>query len=343
MNSETQSLGFESKLKLPPRLPIRYHLGGETGWANHYGGVEVLSDYCGLISRLPISFNATWQHGIVPPWVYRLSPSALTCYIKHGSKRLIFVENHDQEASLRSIGYENVHPIGAPYLYAEPRTKPKRISGSVLLMPPHTLDNAPFEVAEQLLEYRDYVVAKYYKRPALLCACVHMSCVRNGQWVKMLRDSGAEVITGADHNDRNSLLRMWQIFSQFETISTSCHGSHVYYALAAGCSVVIEGPKINYTRDQALKDDSYKRALDRSFDYLSDQAVLDGQRSFERAFESPRRDQDMALEAMGALFKKSPLQINRLLSWSRWSQIKTFFSHKNQLLKRKIKTATCYK
>jgi hypothetical protein len=334
---EAKILEWEAVLNLPPRRPNRYILGEETGYANHYGGVEMLCSYCRLNPDIMPGFNATWQHGVSLPWLYRKNPVELVYYLKLARDRLVLVANEDQKQCLEAIGYSNVHAVGLPWIYAQPMTKVKRISGSVLVMPPHTLDNAPFEAINQLLDYVDYVVQKYKKNLVSLCACVHMACIRNGQFAQMFLDSGINLITGADHHDRNSLIRMWQVFSHFETVSTPAVGSHVYYALAAGCKVVIEGPKITYSCKQMLLDDTYKRSLDAGIYYSLDPTHLDDEVEFDLMFQRPRANQDMGLTAVGMDAKKTPAQIRRILGWSRRRQLRQMLSMKVKSFKTKVR------
>jgi len=312
---------LEAKLNLPRRAPIRYHLGDETGWANHYGGVEQLVRYCGMIDGLRPGFNATWQHGISLPWVHRYNPKDLVYCYDHDRSRLILVANDDQRISLSSIGYTNVCAVGSPWVYAQPKLKDKRIKGSLLVMPPHTLDNAPFEKKEQLFAYCDYIARKYHDHSSLACACIHMSGMRNGQLTQLLDDCGFNMITGADHYDRNSLVRMWKIFNQFETVSTPAIGSHVFYALAAGCNVVIEGPKVAYTHDQLLLDVSYRRSLSQGLDVLENPVLQESEMQFERMFERPLGNKSLGLEIVGINYKKTPDEIKHILDWSRRQQV----------------------
>lgn len=314
------------KLRLPPRSKTRFRTFAETGWSSHYGGIEALASYAGMIPGIPVPFQATWQHGIIQPWRYKKYPLQLLYGIKHRPDRLILTCNNEQAEELARLGYSNVHPIGAPYVYAKPSSLPQRLASSVLLMPVHALNGAKFENEQQIEEYCDYAHARYEAHGKPLYACIHMSCIRNGQWVESFIRRGIPVIAGADHDDANSYKRMWHLFSLFDVVSSSGIGSHIYYALSAGCRVVVEGPKVSYCASQMLKDVSYRRSLANGEDILNDADLRAQERDFLAGFAAPISDVDLGNLMIGAACKMPPKMLRALLGWSRAGQLRDISS-----------------
>jgi hypothetical protein len=318
---DSTTLAAEKEFGLPPRKALQQQLGHATGWASHYGGIDCLSQYCRLMPGFRPDFSATWQHGVTEPWRYSRFPYQLLYGIKHPAEHLILVATQEQQLALANIGYSNVHPVGCPWIYAEPINKPKRLSNSILVMPPHTLDGAPFEDQSQISEYCRYIVRRYSHLTDILVVSLHGSCIRNHQWLPPLRECGIKVISGADHSDASSYLRVWHMLSLFETVCTPNIGSHVYYALAAGCKVCIEGPPISYSINQMVKDETYLLSLDNGEDILSSEFIEVAEERFKRSFSVPRSDVALGMRMTGMNHKKTPSAMRKLLGWTKRQQL----------------------
>jgi hypothetical protein len=314
-------------LGLPPRCKVFSTAWDESGYASHYGGVDLLARHTGLRPSRFLPFEAAWVHGILEPWTYDKYPLNILCGVRHGSEKTIFVANEHQRRALVKVGYVNTHSIGSPFAYARPAWQPTRIKGSVLLMPPHTLDGNPFENTEIMEAYCIDAINRYRGSAPRLYACLHMSCIRNHLWWPTLLKHGISVVAGADHSDGHSYVRMWRLFSLFDIISTPPSnlgvGSHVFYALAAGCKVVIEGSLVAYDQSQLLKDASYQRALANQEDDVNDPEMQAERRRFEQSFAEPRMDRALGEAAIGLHCKRSPAEIRALLGWSRREQLQS--------------------
>lgn len=325
--SDTTALfsAADRNLGLPAHRKLTSECWEATGYASHYGGLDELTRYAGMNKNLPLRFEATWTHGIIEPWRYQRYPFQLLFGVRHDPHRLILVVDNEQKNRLTKLGYDNVHAIGSPYIYAKPRFLPRRITGSVLLMPPHTLDGAPFTDETKMQAYCDYAACKYRDAGLTVYASIHSSCIKNRLWWPIFLRNKIPVVAGADHSDANSLRRIWHLFSQFETVSSPASGvsigSHVYYALAAGCKVVLEGPGIGYTNEQMLHDLSYRREIARGEDSSNDLDLIRATQEFARQFERPASDQSLGNAMVGLHHKRSPSEIRSLLGWSRCKQI----------------------
>lgn len=307
----------DHELDLPVRLPLAVQDDERTGWACHYGGVRELYRFAGGWGRQHPEFRATWQHGIVEPWRHQRYPLQLIYGVRHDLERLILVASNDQQQSLIRAGYRNVRVFGSPFAYARPQNLPRRVPGSRLYMPAHALDGAPFEQEAQMEAYCDFVAACHARSTAPAYVSLHLACLRNGQWWPGLLRRGIPIVAGADHRDALSYRRIWMLFSRFETISTSEVGSHVFYALAAGCNVVFEGPSVSYGLEQRLRDLSFQRALQNGEDFTADPLCRQESLAFQHRFRSPLSDPDLGRRCIGADHLWPAAEIRRLLGWSR--------------------------
>lgn len=311
----------DQELALPSRTPLIQATHDSTGWASHYGGLQELVSYSKLLRGLPARFNATWQHGVFEEYRYRRHPELLLYGVNHVPDRLILVATEHQASCLNEAGYTNVHAVGLPFVYAKPNTLPERRAGSVLAMPVHSLDGAPFENEELIDAYAAWLSEKHKDAIDTLFVCIHMSCIRNNQWWPSMLRKGLKIVAGADHGDGNSYQRIWALFAQFDTVTTNNIGSHIYYALAAGCKVVIEGPDIPFSREQIMRDNTYQRMVQAGMSIDLDAEGDHEMRLLRSAFSMPRESKDIGNSALGTCYKKNPSEIRGLLKWSKRSQI----------------------
>jgi len=311
----------DQALALPSRVALLQVSDDSTGWVSHYGGLQALENYSEILRMSPVHFNATWQHGVFTEYRYRRHPQLLVYGINHKQDRLIFVATQHQAICLNSIGYTNVHAVGLPFIYAKPSSLPKRKPGSVLAMPAHSLDGSPFENEKLIDAYAIWLSKKYAEQLDSLYACIHMSCIRNGQWWPAFLDKKINVVGGADHCDANSYSRMWALFSQFDTITTNNVGSHLYYALAAGCKVIIEGPDVPFSNHQLMSDSTYQRMAQQGMSVTGDSEANRERELIKAAFSTPRKWIELGNEQIGVCHQKSPSEIRNLLKWRKRDQI----------------------
>lgn len=164
----------------------------------------------------------------------------------------------DQVDYLSAHGYLHVRAIGLPVVYLPPR-KVSRERDSLLVMPVHSLDttqhNWNFErYAEE--------IAKLRGRFSRIVICVHTSCAKKGYWVRAFEERGFPIVFGADVGDRNSLLRMKALFSQFEFVTSNGFGSHLAYAAYFGAKPSVYGELPLYQEDDFKNDRLYRSCPD---------------------------------------------------------------------------------
>jgi hypothetical protein len=92
-------------------------------------------------------------------------------------------------------------------------------------------------------EFEEYAEEIARIRPGFseVWICIHPSCWEHGYWVDVFKKRGFPIVQGALYTDRNALLRLQQLFSSFEYVTTNAIGSHVAYAAYWGAKVSFYG------------------------------------------------------------------------------------------------------
>ena len=120
---------------LTTRLPAQEPLQRRSE-ADYYGASELIASLTGRAAA-PRS-AASWKHGVSFEKDFAFPELLLT----EGNRLTRHLVGNDWQASaLRGRGYPRVHAVGVPFLYV-PRSGAARLSGSLLVMPVHSLANA---------------------------------------------------------------------------------------------------------------------------------------------------------------------------------------------------------
>ena len=242
---------------LPEYSPYAPAVRPEDGFSDMYGALYWAASYAGI--QLPDKYyvRSIWQHGCFAPWFNCFGPGLLT-YRAPGAKHLpVLVGTKSQAALLRDSGFSQPRAIGSPINYADCADIERR-KGSLLVMPTHTL---PFDTYNDRTSFRQYAaeiksIAHHFNE---VVVCVHPSCLRSGFWVDEFKQYGFLVVFGAGTDDRNALVRMRNLFLQFDVVTTNGWGSHVAYALADGARVSIWGTVLPVTPDNLRRDTTWKQ------------------------------------------------------------------------------------
>lgn len=274
-----------------------------TSWHDLYGAVHLVCAYCGIKSPYH-SFRFFWNHGVMLPVDCKV-PGRLRSGLEL-SKCIPVWLHHEYSASQFQVATNNVHVVGAPWLYIPAISEP-RIPNSTLIMPGHTLfpttqlDNQKFDLyVEQMV--------RVVPPSEMTYVCLTSSCAANGYWITEFSRRGYKIVIGARHNDAASLLRMKSYFQTFETVVSNTYGSHIAYAASEGCRVGIWGHEI---LDDVSVDDAWKSSKISFSQYSQD---LRDETNFLRC--EPGSEQlhvDWGRFVLGVDYKKSPTEIYELL------------------------------
>lgn len=221
-----------------------------------YGDLKVLSRFLGL-RRIPIFSNFELPHGwiikernIVPDFV--IGSDGLGYKRKH--KRL-FVARYDQETFLRDEGFTDVHAIGHPIVYLDKIQTNNRIPNSLLIMPAHSLPQTTENWHELDIAYAEFL-SEHVCKFSYIALCLHSSDIKKENWLHV-KSLVSECIEGADPLDANSYMRMSQLFSCFEYVTTNVMGSNVAYASLFGAKVSVCGPW-DFKKEEYVKVTQFK-------------------------------------------------------------------------------------
>ena len=211
-----------------------------------YGAATFVAQKLG-IKEPPMSF-ASWQHGWNHADMIDIVQIAYDLHLnKPGDPELVIpahkrnpylVATKEQEAFLHKHGYSDAKAVGLPFAYIDPDPTTQRVPGSLLVMPTHALSKK-VEVNE--IQYLDYI-ASIANRFSRVIFCLHLSSLRDNQWINNLAKYGFDYVLGAAGRDENALFRMRKLFDSFEFMTSHVIGSHILYAAFCGVKVSMDGP-----------------------------------------------------------------------------------------------------
>jgi hypothetical protein len=283
--------------------------------SDYYGTTATAARYC----RIPVSvavIPGIWQHGNSPRHL-KVDPILVLGAHDPAEKEreLFWVARADEEAYLQGMGYRNVKAIGLPIIYLPPKTI-RRIPGSLLVMPAHSLD---FTTHSWNCERYAEEIAAIRSAFSEVVVCVHASCWKNGYWVEAFKRRGFPVITGCHATDWNSLERMRTLLSAFEYVTTNIYGSHVPYAAYFGAKVSIYGTYAelqpqNYAKEAFWRP--YPRLLEQLIRAHSQSVIRE---AFPELFCHPLQANphvEWGQSEVGLANKVTPVEMRRLFNWT---------------------------
>ncbi|MCS4116729.1 hypothetical protein [Salinibacter ruber] len=268
---------------------------------------------------VPRSF-ASWKHG----WPHAKIVHPIQLAERGGPENTHLVPLPEHAEFLRdSYGYEDVHAVGLPFVYAQSRSV-ERIPNSLLVMPPHTL---PY--TEDSWDEETYVekISNLKSHFSAIIACIHRHNIKKGQWVREFERKGIEWVPGTRVRDKHGLMRMNTLFSMFEYMTTNNIGSHLPYAAYCGCKVSIYGPFSEHRKEDfanVSKWSEYPEVLDVIVKSSSEKEVRS---KFPFLFVFPNqanRHDEWAREELGEDHVRAPEAIAELLGWSLEDQLKGY-------------------
>lgn len=300
-------------ISLPEITQFQLFCSHESGWADSYGALFVAAAYCGI--DLPFGvFPHVWHHGCMGPWTR--FPRQLSYNLPPSNDKGFFVARKNEEALLKSGGYNTAKAIGLPAVYV-PDPGLSRTANTLLVMPQHTLVGMELATAE---ERRGYVMSL---RPFLdtfdvVVACISANCIVNGYFLDDFKELGIEVIPGANASDVNACLRVRCLMEQFDTMTTNGWGSHVAYAFYYGMKVSIFGQRFAINNNELSKDISWSTntATEQEIilnDYYngSDALLL----PFKQEPPNGKRDRALGAYLVGEENKQEPGALKELFGW----------------------------
>ena len=278
--------------------------------ADFYGASRIIASSLG-ISEPPKSETA-WAHGWVPDPVTH--PRQILG--NNAAYRPMLVTNQKRADFLRSHGIQAT-AAGGPFIYATVKTV-QRISGSLLVMPPHVTKHSTFHINQD--DYVNYIASIKNQFDEVL-VCISKQCLDRGVWADAFHRAGVGVIAGAAIDDRNALLRMGTLLRQFEYVTSNQVGSHLVYAAFCGCKVSLDGPVHKVHAGDYANEPFYQR-YPKLLETLMHRLDRETNRQhYPHLGCSPvdaQTCEDWGATELGSSARQTPKQLAKLLRWDWW-------------------------
>jgi hypothetical protein len=159
----------------------------------------------------------------------------------------------------------------------------------------------------------------------------------NGPLHKDALGRGLHVVQGARPDDANSLLRTRRMLDSFTHVTSNVMGSHMLYALFAGCKFSFCGPMYSY--DESIFRTAGYHSIDQLVKLFSEFYIRE---KFSKYFVNHPRmglvDKSFAADSIGEKFIMSPREIEDALSWTVSGQIIGYATGARRRLSRLITT-----
>jgi len=310
-----------------------------SGGSVRYGDLKIFSSYLNL-KKIPRLVSGEITHG----WIVRefnIDPDLVLGSNGLGHKRKaerFFVARKDQEDYLRSQGFQDVHAIGHPITYIENLGKVKRIENSLLVMPSHSLPETLEDWHETDLLYADYL-CDYIKGFDCVALCLHSADIEKNNW-RNLKKLIPLIFEGALLNDRNTYLRMAQLFSSFEYVTSNDFGSHVAYASYFGAKVSVCGPRPKWERSYYESMTLYKNSpqlLNIEEDRYINNCFVEWYPQFNCFPRNAQLNIEWAKKELGTQCKRTRTELKELLGWTKCGYTKLIFGYTKLIFKRVMK------
>jgi hypothetical protein len=289
----------------------------------NYGDLKIFASYLGF-KEPPHFTSGEITHG----WINRernIEPDLVIGSNGLGYKRKahrFFVARKDQEDYLRSQGFKDVHAIGHPITYIDSLSEVKRIKNSLLVMPAHSLPKTSEDWRETDLCYANFL-CDCIKEFDYVALCLHISDINKGNW-KNLKEVIPLTFEGAIPNDRNSYLRMGQLFSYFEYVTSNEFGSHVAYASYFGAKVSVCGPRIKWKKHDYESLEFYKNSphlLNIMEDWHVNNRYMEWYPQFCCSPREAKTHVEWAKWELGSQYKRTQIELKKLLNWTKYGQV----------------------
>lgn len=306
----------ELETLLPRPRPIQV-----TSGIDRYGFSHVLAARCGLPAP-PRSF-ANWVHG----WIWDEAPNAESLHCAQMPRDVpVVVRNDVERRALREEGFRHVTVGGLPFAYV-PRQHASRNPHALLAIPPHSAEVERLTCRQQ--DYMDYLESIRDRFDGVYISIFHLDW--EGPMHRAALARGLRVVPGARPDDANSLARTRALFDAFDQVTTNTIGSHLPYALHAGCRFSFCGPMFVYDGDTLLGNGNpigHREARVRRLVEIQSPAYLRAR--FGRYFvDSPADglgDRAFGSREVGTDVLLGSDEIKRILGWSPWGQLAGYAS-----------------
>jgi hypothetical protein len=297
--------------------------------SHSYGAHVIARRYCGVAGDDAI-VPGYWMHGWLPSF-HNVDPAVIALHKKPGqfdgydfatqierdkAHTPQWVSRADQVEFLQAHGYRHVHAIGLPFVYL-PKRSARRVPGSLLVLPPH--GHRSHGPSDPLAEAYADAIAGLRSRFEHIWVGVSDHDVANDDWVQSFTRRGLSVFTTADQGAPDTLVRLQEILSTFEYVTTNGFGSHIALAACCGARVSVWGPFAEFPVERMATTYTVKvlpHLLETACELVSERAL---RRHYPFLFVEPHdamTHEAWGAEEVGAPWQASPAALRHLFGWA---------------------------
>lgn len=204
----------------------------------YYGHLDALKNYCN--KKYTFGIPGLLQHGwTLGPGIY---PS-----ISQDLEYNFFVWNIRNYNIATELGYNNVIPIGSPFLYLPfhqiTETNQNEKNNNLLVFPHHAWEKEGF--LDPIAFFKDYVedLKKIKTNFDNVVACLYFMEYKNMAIRELFEKNNIRTITMGYRNNQNFLLNIVSTMNEFEYISSNTISTAIFYGLYMDKKVFIYGSR----------------------------------------------------------------------------------------------------
>ena len=263
---------------------------------NWYGHRSIFSDYIGQKNQPTFS---TIQHGY-------LNKFYLLRYNELPKIKLIpyLCWNLETKARYNKLGFNNVHIVGAPFVYLSKmiKLKKRKNSNRVLFFPPHnTIDYKIHDLNHS--ELGDKLLSIYKKKS--ITVCLYYLDYKNKKIVKLYKKKGFKVISIVSRNNINSLKNLYRRIYKNDYIVVCDISSVLFYSmfLKKKVKVLLKNENETYLTKKIKNDEKFTFYFKKKYPNL-----------FKKEL-GPKKGYLLACEYLGYKYLRSKDELKNLLGW----------------------------
>lgn len=272
---------------------------------NWYGHRSIFSEYIDQKNKPAFS---TIQHGFLNKY-YLLKNNTLPKI-----KSIPYLcWNLETKVMYNKLGFNNVHIIGAPFIYLSKmiKLKKRKVSNKVLFFPPHnTVDHKihdlnHLDLAKKLL--------KIYKKKSIT-VCLYYSDYKNKKIVDLYKKKSFKVISIVSRNNNNSLKNLYKEIYQNDFVVVCDISSVLLYSmfLKKKVKVLLKNNNETYLTKKIINDENFTFYFKKKYPSL-----------FKKELD-PKKGYLIACKYLGYKYLRSKDELKSLLGWD--NKIKMFLA-----------------
>ena len=271
----------------------------------YYGHYDILKKYSKIL--LPYKVNGEIQHGWSP--LSGIAGEGLHDPSYKDNRFYVFNERNQQES--KDLGYYNVIPIGAPYIYLPNLTEglENYSKNSIIFFPSHSHEWASFEKPIEIFQNYIRSIKKISSHFKNICVSLGWNEFQNNELRGLFDKELIETITmGPRDGNPNFLFNFVTIAKKFEYVSSDIFSSAIFYSLLINRKAFVYGESLsNQMRYVFGFEDPNERQI-KNYSKIYPEIIWEN-------FED-KRYPEIAAKELGLGNKRSPYEIRELFGWN---------------------------